>query len=132
MVLFEPHEVVKEVQVAIIQDDVVEGTEVFTATLMAGTGVTIGRNGLATTTITDDDSKLLMPYRNNIISDYAQCVYMCTYQRDIIQYADKVTTSTSLHFESLTLPNLSCTLAVPIKYFYGCTWICRKFKPHQN
>lgn len=59
VVLFESHEVVKEVQVAIIQDDVVERTEEFTATLMAENGVTIGTNGLATTTIEDDDSKLL-------------------------------------------------------------------------
>ena len=66
----------KEVQVTIIQDDVVEETEVFTAILMAGTGVTIGRNGLATTTITDDDSKIY------IIQDYVQCMYMCTYQTD--------------------------------------------------
>lgn len=86
VVLFEPDEVVKEAQVAIIKDDVVEGTEVFTATLMAGNGVTIGRNGLATTTITDDDSKLLILYRRISFPDHhAQCMYMCTYQTDIIQ-----------------------------------------------
>ena len=79
MVLFEPDEVLKEAQVTIIQDDVVEGTEVFTAILMAGTGVTIGRNGLATITITDDDSKLFIPY---IIPDYVQCMHMCTYQTE--------------------------------------------------
>lgn len=62
VVLFEANEVVREVQVAIIPDDVVEETEVFTATLMAGTGVTIGRNGLATTTITDDDSEFTGTY----------------------------------------------------------------------
>lgn len=60
MVLFEASEEVKEVQVIILQDDVVEGIEVFTARLLTqdgATGVTIGGNGVATTTIEDDDSE---------------------------------------------------------------------------
>ena len=59
-VIFQEDEIVKEVQVTIIQDDVAEGLEEFSATLLPLTGsagVSIGGDGVATATIIDDDSE---------------------------------------------------------------------------
>ena len=60
-VVFEAHEVVKEVQVMIQQDSLSENLEMFTATLVAqdggGSRVIIGEDGVAMIAIEDDDSK---------------------------------------------------------------------------
>ena len=58
--MFQPLDVVKEVQIPVLQDSVAEGVEVFTATLVAANledMVSIHGDGLATVTIEDDDSK---------------------------------------------------------------------------
>ena len=61
LIVFEPNEVVKEVDVGVIQDSVSEGEEVFMATLVVedggGVDVSIEGHGVATITIEDDDSK---------------------------------------------------------------------------
>ena len=61
--MFEPHEVVKEIQVVIVQDSVSEGEEVFTVNLVAvqdeaEIDITIDEDngGVATIIIEDDDS----------------------------------------------------------------------------
>ena len=59
---FGADETVKEVEVSIQQDSVLEGVEPFTATLSPVPGpvsVLIGEQGGATATIVDDDSKLV-------------------------------------------------------------------------
>lgn len=57
-VVFEPQEILKEVQVPVVQDSVAEGPEMFTATLVANEDlVTIHGVGLATIVIEDDDSE---------------------------------------------------------------------------
>lgn len=58
--MFEPQEILKEVQVPVVQDSVAEGPEMFTATLVANEDlVTIHGVGSATIVIEDDDSEHL-------------------------------------------------------------------------
>ena len=60
--MFEPQDVLKEVQIPIVQDSVAEGTEMFTAILAANEVVdmvTIPVAGLAIIIIEDDDSEHL-------------------------------------------------------------------------
>ena len=68
-VTFGADETVKVVEVPIQQDNVVEGVELFTATLspVSGSiGVQIGGQGEATATITDDDSESCKPVRRRL------------------------------------------------------------------
>ena len=69
-VTFGADETVKEVEVPIQQDNVVEGVELFTATLspVSGSiGVRIGGQGEATATITDNDSEMYKPFKEKAI-----------------------------------------------------------------
>ena len=56
---FQPEEELAFVNVTILDDDVLEGVETFTATLTTeDSGVDILTGGIATVTITDNDSML--------------------------------------------------------------------------
>ena len=56
---FQPEEELAFVNVTIVDDDVLEGVETFTATLTTeDSGVDILTGGIATVTITDNDSML--------------------------------------------------------------------------
>jgi len=59
MVTFAPDESVQIVNVTVVNDGILENTEMFTAMLTAAPGsmVMIGAADTATATITDDDSK---------------------------------------------------------------------------
>ena len=59
VVTFAPGVTEQIVNVSVVNDDTVENSETFTATLTAAPGsiATIGAGGTATATITDDDSK---------------------------------------------------------------------------
>ena len=56
---FASSETEQNVSVSVVNDNTLESTETFTAMLVAipGSIVTIGAGGIATATITDDDSK---------------------------------------------------------------------------
>ena len=57
-VTFEPGDTAQFVDISIVNDDVLEGVEMFTATLTTDdSNVDISSNDTATITITDDDSK---------------------------------------------------------------------------
>ena len=71
---FGADETVKEVEVSIQQDSVLEGVELFTATLSpvpGPVGVQIGEQGEATATIIDDDSEAFLNMYNGSFDSLA-------------------------------------------------------------
>ena len=84
-VTFEPGDTEQFVDISIVNDDVLEGVEMFTATLtIDDSNVDISSNDTATITITDDDSKPPLLFHSSFSPDqwgyyWDQCYTHCAH-----------------------------------------------------
>ena len=122
MVTFGPSDSEQFVSVSVVNDDIVESNEMFTATLTTtGSLVTIGPSNTATAIIIDNDGKSLIsmicvpppPLPPNCSAIFVQCTYIHTVPGCPFVY--HITLGHVLHSQASFLASAACSIKFALK-----------------